>query len=57
MVLELSKAAIFCFKSEAIGKLEVRHPRQRRWLDELGRLKGGRPLYTSFVIRMELSDI
>jgi len=25
---------------------KVRHPRQRRWLDELGRLKGGRPTYT-----------
>jgi hypothetical protein len=24
---------------------KVRHPRQSRWLDEWGRLKGGRPKY------------
>jgi hypothetical protein len=24
---------------------QVRHPPQSGWLDELGRLKGGRPLY------------
>lgn len=35
----------------------VRHPRQRRWLDELGRLKGGRSVYTSLVKGMELSDV
>jgi type I restriction enzyme, S subunit len=27
---------------------KVRHPRQRRWLDELGHLKGGRPVYNVF---------
>lgn len=28
---------------ESAEREAVRHPRQRRWLDELGRLKGGRP--------------
>lgn len=28
-----------------IGNLKVRHPPQSGWLDEWGRLKGGRPFY------------
>ena len=32
-----------------VGIEAVRHPRRRRWLDELGRLKGGRPFPPSEV--------
>ena len=33
------------FHSVFVGHPQVRHPPQSGWLDEWGRLKGGRPLY------------
>ncbi len=49
---ELSQLGIFeaAQAHETIEVFDVRHPRQRRWLDERGRLKGDRPNRTADVI-------
>jgi hypothetical protein len=36
---------------EAADIFEVRHPAQSGWLDELGRLKGGRPINPSVMLK------